>query len=100
MQRCFGDPRQYPSIMCMYLLPICRVSLFFTRYVSVYQFVRLQIPLISSLKKDQKVKFTGDARIALAIVYVSLAVSNFISPSVISVLGTRISMVLGSITYA
>ncbi|KAL6952187.1 DUF895 domain membrane protein [Sarracenia purpurea var. burkii] len=44
--------------------------------------------------------YSGDAYYALAVVYGVLALFNFVVPPIISVLGTRISMVLGSIGYA
>ncbi|XP_074649498.1 UNC93-like protein MFSD11 isoform X2 [Tubulanus polymorphus] len=44
--------------------------------------------------------FTGNGYTSLAIIYVSLAVSNWAAPSIVSVLGLKISMMVSGAIYA
>ncbi|XP_075230897.1 UNC93-like protein MFSD11 [Lycorma delicatula] len=59
----------------------------------------IQKTVLESIKKDTK-DFTGDGYTSLAIIYVVFSVCNWLAPSVISLCGARLSMILGSITYA
>ncbi|XP_044765194.1 UNC93-like protein MFSD11 isoform X2 [Coccinella septempunctata] len=43
--------------------------------------------------------FTGTGYTSLAIIYAALSIFNWISPSAISVMGPKIAMLIGSITY-
>ena len=44
--------------------------------------------------------FTGDGYTALAIVYSSFSLFNWFAPSVVSILGPRITLVVGGIIYS
>ncbi|XP_065214228.1 UNC93-like protein MFSD11 [Planococcus citri] len=68
-------------------------------FVSFQTMSNILITLINSIKHETP-DYDGDAFYALAIVYVVFAVFNLVVPPIISVLGTRISMVIGSIGYA
>lgn len=58
-----------------------------------------QVTILKSVKEDNK-GYSADAMIGLAIIYVVLALSNFIAPSVVNMLGARLAMIFGAATYA
>lgn len=49
--------------------------------------------------KNDDPGYSADAMDALFVVYITLAISNFIAPHIIRLLGNRLSMVFGSLTY-
>lgn len=54
--------------------------------------------IITSIKRDDP-NFTGSGYTSLCIIYATLSIFNWIAPSVISVIGPKISMLIGSVTY-
>ncbi|XP_065217457.1 UNC93-like protein MFSD11 [Planococcus citri] len=72
---------------------------FFCVFFSFQTMSNILITLINSIKHETP-DYIGDAFYSLAIVYFVLAFFNLLVPPIISVLGTRISMVIGSIGYA
>lgn len=50
--------------------------------------------------KDDNPTYSVDPTLALAIIYIVFAVSNFIAPIVVGQLGARVSMVIGAVAYA
>uniref|UniRef100_A0A2L2Y784 UNC93-like protein MFSD11 n=1 Tax=Parasteatoda tepidariorum TaxID=114398 RepID=A0A2L2Y784_PARTP len=55
--------------------------------------------VIKSMNK-QYTNYDGDGYISLAIVYAVFAISNWIAPSIISILGAKISMLIGGFCYS
>ncbi|VEN47295.1 unnamed protein product [Callosobruchus maculatus] len=58
----------------------------------------IQKTIIESIKEDDK-SFDASAYYSLGIIYVFFSVFNWSTPSVISVIGPKFSMLLGGITY-
>ncbi|CAG9771130.1 unnamed protein product [Ceutorhynchus assimilis] len=59
----------------------------------------IQKTIIESIKKDNDSFENADAYYSLAIIYIFMAVFNWTSPSVISVIGAKFAMLAGGITY-
>lgn len=55
--------------------------------------------VLDSIKKDTP-GYTGDGYKSLSLIYIVFAICNWLAPSVISVLGPRLSMVVGALMYA
>lgn len=62
-----------------------------------YLFI-FQKNIMDSIHKDDP-SFDADAYTSLAIVYAVFALCNWFAPSIISVSGPRIAMIIGAITY-
>ncbi|XP_060535098.1 UNC93-like protein MFSD11 isoform X2 [Cylas formicarius] len=58
----------------------------------------VQKTMLESIKKDEP-SFDGEAYYSLAIIYAFLAVFNWTSPSVISMIGPKFAMLCGAVTY-
>ncbi|KAI5651745.1 ion channel regulatory protein UNC-93 domain-containing protein [Phthorimaea operculella] len=54
--------------------------------------------ILDSISQDDK-EFTGDGYTSLAIIYATLAICNWMAPSVISITGPRGAMLIGAATY-
>ncbi|XP_045448903.1 UNC93-like protein MFSD11 [Melitaea cinxia] len=54
--------------------------------------------ILDSISQDDA-SFTGDGYTSLAIIYATLAVCNWMAPSVISITGPRGAMIVGALTY-
>ena len=59
---------------------------------------RAQQTVIKSLKLDDPTYY-GDGFTSLAIVYGAFAVANWLTPSVISVIGPKVTMIIGGTLY-
>ncbi|KAL1517341.1 hypothetical protein ABEB36_001116 [Hypothenemus hampei] len=59
----------------------------------------IQTTIISSIQADNDNFEGANGYISMAIIYVVLAIFNWTSPSVISVIGPKFSMLIGGITY-
>jgi len=55
---------------------------------------------IQQLIFKSKADFTGDGYWSLAIIYMVFTLANWIAPSVLALLGPRITMIVGALTYA
>ncbi|XP_066996163.1 UNC93-like protein MFSD11 [Anabrus simplex] len=55
--------------------------------------------ILDSIQRDDP-SFTGDGYTSLAVIYAVFALCNWVTPSIISVTGPRIAMIVGAITYA
>ncbi|XP_049940145.1 UNC93-like protein MFSD11 [Schistocerca serialis cubense] len=55
--------------------------------------------VLDSIQADDP-EFRGDGYTSLAVIYAVFAVCNWLAPSIISVVGPRLTMVIGGITYA
>ncbi|KAK7791075.1 hypothetical protein R5R35_000500 [Gryllus longicercus] len=55
--------------------------------------------ILDSIQRDNPA-FQGDAYTSLAIIYAVFALCNWVSPSLISVTGPRVAMLIGAATYA
>jgi len=55
--------------------------------------------VINSIKQDDP-SFTGDGFTSLAIIYAAFALANWITPSIITVIGPKFTMFIGSLTYS
>lgn len=58
----------------------------------------IQATVIKSIQIDDK-SFTGDGYYSLAIIYAVFAITNWAAPSIISLIGPRIAMIIGAVTY-
>ncbi|KAK9891515.1 hypothetical protein WA026_014751 [Henosepilachna vigintioctopunctata] len=58
----------------------------------------IEATILKNVNHDDP-SFTGSGYTSLAIIYACLSISNWISPSVISMLGPKWSMFIGSLTY-
>lgn len=58
----------------------------------------MQATVIKSIQIDDP-SFEGDGYYSLAIIYAVFAIANWAAPSIISVIGPRVAMVIGAITY-
>ncbi|XP_013199956.1 UNC93-like protein MFSD11 [Amyelois transitella] len=54
--------------------------------------------ILESISQDDS-SFTGDGYTSLAIIYATLAVCNWMAPSVITITGPRGAMIIGGVTY-
>ncbi|XP_077293779.1 UNC93-like protein MFSD11 [Arctopsyche grandis] len=54
--------------------------------------------ILDSITEDYP-SFEGDGYTSLAIIYAALAICNWLAPSIISVVGPRVAMVIGAVTY-
>ncbi|XP_032520839.2 UNC93-like protein MFSD11 isoform X1 [Danaus plexippus] len=54
--------------------------------------------ILDSIKQDDP-SFTGDGYTSLAIIYATLAICNWMAPSVITITGPRGAMLIGAVTY-
>ncbi|XKL60748.1 hypothetical protein PGB90_007805 [Kerria lacca] len=72
---------------------------FMLLFISFQTMANIMITILHSVQVDDK-NYDGDAKISLAIIYVVLAVSNFLAPSIVNKFGTRLSMVIGAVTYS
>lgn len=70
--------------------------IFFSFQTSVF----VQQTVVNSIKTKPEYEFTGDGYISLCIIYSVFAISNWLSPSIISLSGSKYGMFLGAITYA
>ncbi|ENN73610.1 UNC93-like protein MFSD11 [Dendroctonus ponderosae] len=59
----------------------------------------IQNTIINSIKKDVPDFANAEAYYSLAIIYTFLAIFNWAAPSIISVIGSKFSMLAGGITY-
>jgi len=55
---------------------------------------------IQQLIFKSKADFTGDGYWSLAIIYMVFTMANWIAPSVLAILGPRLTMIVGALTYA
>lgn len=67
-------------------------------YNLIIEILIFQDTIVTSVKNDDP-EYSADAMDGLFIVYITLAISNFIAPHIIKLLGDRVSMVFGSLTY-
>ncbi|CAH0397976.1 unnamed protein product [Chilo suppressalis] len=54
--------------------------------------------ILDSISQDDS-SFTGDGYTSLAIIYATLAVCNWMAPSIITITGPRGAMIIGALTY-
>lgn len=54
--------------------------------------------ILDSIRQDDS-SFEGDGYTSLAVIYAVFAVCNWLAPSIISVTGPRITMIIGAVTY-
>lgn len=79
---------------------VCMLSIgFMLLFISFQTMSNIMVTILKSVKEDNK-GYSADAMIGLAIIYVVLALSNFIAPSVVNMLGARLAMIFGAATYA
>jgi len=57
-----------------------------------------QKTILDSIRQDDA-NFEGDGYTSLAVIYAVFAVCNWLAPSIISVTGPRITMIIGAVTY-
>ncbi|KAG8236564.1 hypothetical protein J437_LFUL017020 [Ladona fulva] len=55
--------------------------------------------VLDSIHDDDN-SFTGDGYTSLAVIYAVFAVCNWLAPSILSVTGPKIAMLIGAVTYA
>lgn len=67
-------------------------------YTYILIFYGFQKTILKSIEKDDP-SFTGDGYTSLCIIYAVFAVCNWIAPAIISAIGSRRSIYLGSICY-
>lgn len=58
----------------------------------------IQKTILDSIS-DEDSSFKGDGYISMAVIYAVMAICNWTAPSVISLVGPRIAMIFGAITY-
>ena len=58
----------------------------------------LQKTILDSIRQDDD-NFEGDGYTSLAVIYAVLAICNWLSPSIISLSGPRMAMIMGAVTY-
>jgi Ion channel regulatory protein UNC-93 len=77
-------------------------------HVCVFQFICsnlccslmcLQKTVLDSIAHDDPT-YKGDGYTSLAVIYAVLAVCNWMAPSIISVTGPKVAMIIGAVTYA
>jgi len=54
--------------------------------------------ILDSIRQDDNT-FQGDGYTSLAVIYAVFAVCNWLAPSIISITGPRITMIIGAVTY-
>jgi hypothetical protein len=57
-----------------------------------------QKTILDSIRQDDN-SFEGDGYTSLAVIYAVFAVCNWLAPSIISVAGPRLTMIIGAVTY-
>lgn len=60
--------------------------------------ILLQKVILDSINKDDET-FTGNGYISLSVIYAVFAIFNWLAPPVISMLGAKIAMLYGGVTY-
>ncbi|XP_071442310.1 UNC93-like protein MFSD11 [Hetaerina americana] len=55
--------------------------------------------ILTSLQKDHP-DFKGDGYTSLAVIYAVFAICNWVAPSILSVTGPKVAMLIGAVTYA
>lgn len=58
-----------------------------------------QKTVLDSIAHDDPT-YKGDGYTSLAVIYAVLAVCNWLAPSIISVTGPKVAMIIGAVTYA
>jgi len=53
---------------------------------------------LDSIRQDDD-SFEGDGYTSLAVIYAVFALCNWLAPSIISISGPRIAMIIGAVTY-
>ena len=54
--------------------------------------------MIDSIKKEDE-NFKGSGYVSLAVIYAVFAFTNWLAPSVLTVIGPKFTMILGGISY-
>ncbi|XP_066138123.1 UNC93-like protein MFSD11 [Euwallacea fornicatus] len=68
-------------------------------FTAFQTWTNIQKTIIDSIKIDDTSFKDANAYSSLAIIYISMAIFNWNSPSVISLIGPRVAMLIGGITY-
>lgn len=77
------------------LLGLAFHLIFFAFQTSVF----IQQTVVNSIKNDPNYNFHGDGYISLCVTYTVFALSNWLAPSIIALLGIKYGMFLGAVTY-
>lgn len=60
----------------------------------------IQTTVVNSIPKDPNfVNYSGDGLISVSIVYVVLAIANWVAPAAVGILGPRTGMIIAGLTY-
>ncbi|CAG9862335.1 unnamed protein product [Phyllotreta striolata] len=81
------------------LLNVFLLGLAFMLIFTAFQTMgNIEKTILTSIQNEDHT-FNGEAYYSLAIIYVFFSVFNWIAPSVISVIGSKFSMLIGGVTY-
>eukprot|EP00794_Sanderia_malayensis_P009173 gene9173-10146_t len=59
----------------------------------------VQTSVLNSIVRDGKHPFKGKGYVSLAIIYAVFSLANFIAPPIVSLIGPRLSLILGGLCY-
>lgn len=78
------------------ILGLAFFFIFFSYQTSVF----IQQTVVNSIKTKPEYNFHGDGYLSLCLTYAIFAISNWLSPSIVAIVGLKYGMFLAAITYA